>query len=103
MTAQQSTRTRVSEDIVSKTGFEQERTVSGVEGGHPGVFDCLRANFARVRFHVGVVDLGHELRLNESHGEASYFRRLEGVVVREVDGHFEDAAFVRSFGLKQFY
>ena len=57
----------------------------GVEGGHPAILNSLRANLARLRLDIGVVNLGHELHV----------RALEGVVVAEVDVDDEGAALVR--------
>ena len=63
----------------SKNGFNDEFRV---QSGDPLLLDSLRANLASVCLHAGVVNLCDELDL----------RRLEGIVVGEVEVDHELAA-----------
>ena len=57
----------------------------GVERRDPGVLDGLGADLARVLLYIRVIDLGLE----------EHLRRLEGVVVAEVNVNNELAALIR--------
>ena len=72
---------------------DRQQHLADGEGGRPVVLDRVQANHS-IRVYVAVVDARAERDLRITPVQCGYFRRLEGVILREMNIQEEDASFV---------